>query len=170
MSSGGAFANPPAAERPRTPDTSYGVPRTGGRMADWAFVIKQLADARNYWVATVGADGRPHAAPVWGVLVADDLYLETSPATRKARNIERSGALTVHVGGDEAVIVEGDAAAFRPAPALGREIAAAFKAKYADYSPEPDSWDQGGLYRVVPRTVFAWRDMPTAARWRFQRQ
>jgi len=167
MNERGAFADPPAAERPRTPDASYGVPRRGGRMVDWAFVIEQLTAARSYWVATVGADGRPNSAPVWGVLVNDDLFLETSPATRKARNIERSGALTVSVGGDEAVIVEGDAAAFRPPLERGRTIAAAFKAKYPGYDPEPDSWEAGGLYRVVPRTVFGWRDMPTAARWRF---
>ena len=137
-------------------------------MVDWAFVMQHLTEARNYWVATVGIDGRPHSAPVWGVLVGDDLYLETSPKTRKARNIERSGALTVTVGGDEAVIVEGDATAFKPPAEVARKIAAAFKVKYPGYEPEPDSWDKGGLYRVVPRTVFAWRDMPTAARWTFR--
>ena len=35
---------------------------------------------------------------------------------------------------------------------------------------QSDSRDRGGLYRVVPRTVSGWRDMPTAARWRFQRR
>ena len=40
-------------------------------------------------------------------------------------------------------------------------------AKYRGYDPEPDAWDHGGMYRVVPHTVLAWGEMPTATRWRF---
>jgi hypothetical protein len=163
-----AFGRPPEGERPASPPASYGVPQKGGDMVDWQFVTSRLRSARVYWLGTVSADGRPHAAPIWGVFVGDDLFLETAPFTRKARNIERSAAVTVHVElGDEAVIVEGDATDFRPAPELGRQLAAAYAAKYDGYKPGPDAWDGGSLYLVTPRTVFAWRDMPTATRWRF---
>jgi len=137
-------------------------------MVDWSFVTEQLECARVYWLGSVNVDGRPHTAPIWGVFIDGDLFLETAPFTRKARNIERSAAVTVHVElGDEAVIVEGDAANFRPDPQLGQQLAAAFAGKYSGYRPEPDAWDAGSLYLVTPRTVFAWRDMPTATRWRF---
>jgi pyridoxamine 5'-phosphate oxidase-like protein len=137
-------------------------------MVDWNFVVDHLREARTYWVGTVSPDGRPHAAPIWGVFVDRDLYLETAPFTKKARNIDRHGAVTIHVElGDEAVIVEGDAADFRPDPELGAELASAYAAKYRGYTPTPDAWDGGSLYLVTPRTVFAWRDMPTATRWRF---
>jgi PPOX class probable F420-dependent enzyme len=139
-------------------------------MVDWAFVVDHLRDARTYWLGTVSADGRPHAAPIWGVFVDDDLYLETAPFTKKARNIDRDGAMTVHVEmGDAAVIVEGDAVEFRPDPDLGAELADAYAAKYEGYRPAHDAWDKGSLYLVTPRTVFAWHDMPTATRWRFRR-
>ena len=34
---------------------------------------------------------------------------------------------------------------------------------------EPDRWDQGSAWRIAPESVLAWRDMPTATRWRFNR-
>lgn len=164
-----AFRNPPPAERPKTPDRSYGVPRRGGEMVDWPVVVERLTAARNYWVATVRSDGRPHTAPIWGVFVDDDLFLETSPKTLKARNIARRPQVSVHVElGDDALIVEGEASDFRPDPDLGRAIAAAFAAKYAGYEPAPDAWDSGSLYLIVPHTVLAWYAMPTATRWRFR--
>jgi nitroimidazol reductase NimA-like FMN-containing flavoprotein (pyridoxamine 5'-phosphate oxidase superfamily) len=165
-----AFADPPPPERPTSPPASYGVPQAGGEMVDWRFVIERLAAARNYWLGTVTADGRPHTAPIWGVFVDDDLYLETSPQTRKARNLARRSAVTVHIElGDEAVIVEGEAAEIRPEAPLGEALARAFAQKYVGYRPAADAWDGGSLYHVSPVTVFAWRDMPTAVRWRFDR-
>jgi hypothetical protein len=66
------------------------------------------------------------------------------------------------------VIVFGSAEPFLPDPDTGRLIAAAMHAKYPGYEPEADSWDEGGLFRIEPRTVHAWHDMPTATRWRFR--
>jgi hypothetical protein len=165
-----AFRHRPEAERPTSPPASYGVPQQGGEMVDWPFVEERLTNARNYWLGTVGAAGRPHTAPIWGVFVDEDLFLETSPQTRKARNLVARPAVTVHVElGDEAVIVEGHASDFRPDRALGGPLATAFATKYPGYVPAPDAWDRGSLYLVIPQTVFAWRDMPTATRWRFRR-
>ena len=39
--------------------------------------------------------------------------------------------------------------------------------KYKGYDPAPDSWDSGGMWRIEPETVLAWKAMPTATRWRF---
>lgn len=137
-------------------------------MIDWPFVTERLARARSYWLATVRPDGRPHAAPVWGVFVEDDLFLETSPGTLKARNIAHGSAVSVHIElGDHAVIVDGQASDFRPDTALAKAIAAAFATKYDGYAPPASAWDNGSLYLVTPHTVLAWRDMPTATRWRF---
>jgi nitroimidazol reductase NimA-like FMN-containing flavoprotein (pyridoxamine 5'-phosphate oxidase superfamily) len=172
MTDGGAgagrFADVPRAERPASPGVDYGVPAEGGELMPWSFVEERLAAARTYWIASVRPDGRPHAMPVWGVYLEADLYLETSPRTRKARNIASSPLVSVHLElGDEAVIVDGMALDVRPERSLGARLAAAFAAKYEGYDPKPDSWDGGGLYAVQPHTVFAWRDMPTATRWRF---
>ncbi|MEI6136703.1 MAG: pyridoxamine 5'-phosphate oxidase family protein [Chloroflexota bacterium] len=33
--------------------------------------LARLRTAMNYWIATTRPDGRPHAAPVWGVWLDD---------------------------------------------------------------------------------------------------
>jgi hypothetical protein len=165
----GSFAVPPKAERPTTPDKDYGVPAVGGKFVSWDHVIERLQAASAYWLATVTAKACPHAVPVWGVFVQDDLYLEIgSPATTKSRNLKRSAEIQVHLGDvDDVVIVRGSAEPVVPGPTLGGAIAAAMAGKYTDYKPGPDAWDEGGLARVIPRTVLAWHDMPTATRWRW---
>lgn len=165
----GAFRNELAAERPRTPDTGYGVPAEGGTMIAWSDCIDRLHSAEAYWLATVGPGDQPHVVPIWGVLVEDDLYLETGdPNTAKVRHLATNPAATVHLDGiNDALILQGRALPFRPGPALGVALAAAFRAKYPEYAPEPDSWDDVGMHRLEPRVMLAWREMPTATRWRF---
>jgi hypothetical protein len=165
----GAFATAPPAERPTTPGPSYGVPTRGGAMVEWSTVVDRLRAASAFWLATVTPSGRPHVVPIWGVFVRDDLYLEIgAPETAKARNLAANSAVGVHLDGvDDALIIFGTATHIRPGPALGSELAAAFHAKYPGYTPEPTGWDDGGLVRIEPATILAWREMPTATRWRF---
>jgi len=119
----------------------------------WAWVRERLDPARIYWMATVDARGRPNAMPV---------------VTRRARNLSSNPAVAIHIElGDHVVAIEGVAEGIAPEPELAVAIAAAFAAKYGTYRPEPTEWDGDGLYIVLPRVVFAWRDMPTATRWRF---
>jgi len=51
----------------------------------WAEVSSRLAPARNYWLSTTTPSGAPHAAPVWGVVAGQVLYLYTERGTVKAR-------------------------------------------------------------------------------------
>jgi nitroimidazol reductase NimA-like FMN-containing flavoprotein (pyridoxamine 5'-phosphate oxidase superfamily) len=140
-------------------------------MMPWSFVTDQLESAHNYWIVTVGSGERPHSAPVWGAFVADDLFFETSPTTRKGRNLARNPAVVVHTeSADEVVIVEGLAAPSHRAPRNVERLVQAFRAKYDGYEPDPDEWGTGSLYRVTPTVIFAWRDMPTATCWRFERR
>jgi Pyridoxamine 5'-phosphate oxidase len=165
----GRFAVEPPRERPDSPPKSYGVPRRGGKFIDWPHVIERLTGAEGYWIGTVTPDSRPHVVPVWGCFVADDLYLETgAPGTIKNRNLARNQNVWVHLDGvNDAVIVRGRAVEVRPDGDLGGALAAAMSGKYKGYDPEPDSWDDGGMWRIEPETVLAWTEMPTATRWRF---
>ncbi len=165
----GAFARELPAERPRTPDAAYGVPTDGGSMIDWAHTVGRLRDAEAYWLATTRPDGSPHVVPVWGVIVDDDLYLETGAAnTAKVRDLAVHSAVAVHLDGvNDAVILHGRAIACRPDTALGGMLATAFAAKYPNYAPAASDWDDGGLHRIEPQVMLAWRDMPSATRWRF---
>jgi hypothetical protein len=165
----GRFAVEPKRERPDCPSKSYGVPRRGGELIEWAHVIDRLTSAEGYWIGTVTPDDRPHVVPIWGCFVANDLYLETgAPGTVKNRNLALNQNVLIHLDDvNDAVIVRGRAVEVRPDRDLGVALAAAMHAKYRDYEPEPTSWDGGGMWRIEPETVLAWKAMPTATRWRF---
>jgi hypothetical protein len=169
---GGAFGTELPGERPRTPDRGYGVPRKGGTMIAWSDCVERLRTAEAYWLATTRPDGSPHVVPVWGVVVDGDLYLETgAPSTAKVRHLERNPAVAVHLDGiNDALILHGRGVRCRPDPALGLALATAFAGKYPNYAPGPTDWNDAGLHRVEPEVMLAWRDMPTATRWRFPKR
>jgi nitroimidazol reductase NimA-like FMN-containing flavoprotein (pyridoxamine 5'-phosphate oxidase superfamily) len=166
----GPFAHEPARERPDSPPPAYGVPKTGGSFVDWNDVVERLRSARAYWLATMSPASRPHAVPIWGVLVQGDLFLESgAETTRKSRNLAANPNVSVHLdGADDVIIVSGTAIPVRPAADLARELVAAFSTKYPGYAPSPTAWSESGLVRVEPDTVLAWHDMPTATRWRIK--
>lgn len=162
----------PRASRPVMPN-DYGVPATDEGMLPWSWAVERLERARNYWFSTTRPDGRPHAMPAWAVFLDGVLYFEGSPETRRARNVAANPNIVVHLeSGDEVVILEGAAREASPPPrVLAERLAEAFTAKYAashDYRPQPDQWDEGGLWAVRPRVVLAWSKFPTdTTRWQF---
>lgn len=160
----------PKASRPYVPD--YGIPKNAEGMLPWSHVTQRLTDALQYWVCTVDAGGRPHATPVWGVVLDDTLYFDGSPGTRRGRNIAANPAVAVHLeSGQDVVIVQGVAHEIHGgASDFYVRLAAAYGAKYKSlgYAPSPDTWATGGLYSVSPRTAFAWTSFPEdATRWQF---
>jgi hypothetical protein len=55
--------------------------------------------------------------------------------------------------------VEGLAKAWdKPSPELGVKVAQAYSTKYSamGYAPEPNIWDNGGLFEITPHKVIAW--------------
>jgi hypothetical protein len=167
----GRFATEPPRERPDSPPEGYGVPKTGGTFIEFAHVVDRLKTAEGYWLGTVTPGGRPHVVPIWGCFVGDDLYLETGdPNTIKNRNLRSNTNVFVHLDDvNDVVLVRGTAVEIRPARELGEALAAAMGGKYSGYDPTPGSWDNGGMWRIEPETVIAWKDMPSSTRWRFDR-
>jgi PPOX class probable F420-dependent enzyme len=155
----------PRATAPKIP-ASYGVPTdgSGGERLPWSWAEERLAEARNYWICTTRADGRPHAAPVWGVWHDGAVWFGTSPTSQKGRNIRRDRRIVVHLeSGDETVILEGQVEVVRDAEALG-PVLDAYEAKY-DHRPPP-----AGLYMLRPRIAQTWLESDyarTATRWIF---
>ena len=150
--------------------SSYGVPTdgSGAERLPWSWAVERLAAARNYWVCTTRADGRPHTAPVWGLWLDDALWFSTARASQKGRNLAREPSLVAHLeSGDETVILEGEAEDVRDPAALGR-FADAYAEKY-DFRPDPTD-PASAVYRLRPRVAQTWRerDYPqTATRWVF---
>lgn len=126
----------------------------------WEWVAAQLTDSLNYWLCSVRPDGRPHVIPRWGVFVDGKIYYDGSPETRHNRNIEINPHISVHLeSGTEAIMLEGTSTvAGKPSPELGKKLSEQYKKKYKTlgYAPEPDSWDEGGLYVFTPHQCIAW--------------
>jgi hypothetical protein len=92
--------------------------------------------ASNYWLATVGPDGRPHARPVDGVWVDGALCVGGLPETRWVRNLMANPLVSVNLSSEaEAIILEGIAELVTEAshPLAAPSMAAASKAKSPQY-------------------------------------
>lgn len=98
--------------------------------------------------------------PRWGVWVDDKLYYDGSPETRHARNIVENDHVNLHLeSGEDVVIMDGIAGAIcKPPAGLAEKVALAYALKYGarGYTPQPDQWDDGGLYAFTPHKVLAW--------------
>lgn len=147
----------PKITRPHFPKGYLEHPKS---FLPWSHVEQRLTEAKHYWLCTVRPNGRPHAVPKWAVYLNGKLYFDGSPETRHARNIAENPHLVVHLeSGEDVVIVEGVAKeSGKPTPELAAQIARAYAQKYADrgYAPQPEQWDEGGLFEIEPHTVIAW--------------
>ena len=158
---------------------AYMVGATADGPLGWDHVEERLGGSRNYWIVTARPDGRPHAAPVWGVWVEGSLYFGTSRGSVKGRNLARRPELVVHLeSGDDVVILEGVVEEVRDRAAFD-DIDAAYRAKYGmgvdeagdDGTGDDGTGDDGAVWYVVrPETAHAWLEsdfLETATRWRF---
>ncbi|GAB4461159.1 MAG: pyridoxamine 5'-phosphate oxidase family protein [Anaerolineae bacterium] len=155
--------------RPHMPE-GYGLkPAAAGQLLPWSWADERLSASRNYWICSTRPDGRPHAAPVWGVWLDNALYFGTDPQSAKAKNLAANPAVTTHLeSGDEVVIVEGQAETISLAADLAARLDEVYLAKYQMKLSE--AAESATLVRISPRAVLAWleTDFPnTATRWRF---
>ena len=153
-------------DRPKMPGYGLLAANEGAGLMAWDDAEEKLVTARNYWVATTRPDGRPHAAPVWGLWLEGAFYFGTSPGSRKGRNLAANPEVAVHLeSGDDVVIFEGRAEQTSD-PAVLARINPVYEEKY----DLEGGAGEGPVYVVRPRVAFAWleRDFPgTATRWRF---
>ncbi len=161
---------PAEARRVRPNMPHYGVmPDQVEAMLTWDWVDRQMRAARNYWICSVRADGRPHSVPVWGAWVDGLLYFGTDRQAVKARNIARDSRVVVHLdSGDETVIVEGRAKIAQVPAAQLQRISQCYIEKY---ELDPDLAESDNLLLcLIPSKVMAWleKDYPaTATYWLF---
>lgn len=127
---------------------------------DWEWVATQLAESKNYWLCSVRPNGRPHVVPRWGAFLDGRFYYDGSTETRHARNIMENPHVSLHLeSGTQVIIMEGiSKPAGKPEPDFAQRLAKAIGDKYGDqgYTPQPDQWDEGGLYVFTPRQCLAW--------------
>jgi hypothetical protein len=149
---------------------AYMVGTTADGPLGWDHVEERLEGSRSYWIVTARPDGRPHAAPVWGVWVEGSLYFGTGRGSVKGRNLARRPDLVVHLeSADDVVILEGVVEEVRDRASFDA-IDAAYRAKYG--MGVDQAGDDGAVWYVVrPKTAHAWLEndfLETATRWRFR--
>jgi len=149
----------PTVDRPRIP-AEYGVPTSTDQLVEWSHVERRLAEARVYWVATSGSGGRPTVRPLDGLYVDGVIYVGGSPETRWVRDLTANPQVSVHLdGGDDAVIVEGEAELMMGADdELAERLAAVSNAKYPQYRMTAASYKGPGPFAIRIRKVIAWTD------------
>jgi hypothetical protein len=170
----------------RAPTETTNLDRYGHEELPWSrprdiLVAGEPEENRTWFLGTVRADGRPHAAGVGALWHGDELYFTSGPGTRKSRDLAADPACTLSTkleGID--VVFEGEAVRITDAATL-RTIAAqyreggwpaeveddAFTAPYSAPSAGPPPWH---LYRLKFHTVFgvATAEPHGATRWRFE--
>ena len=165
----GAVNNPtPVAGRPNVPN-DYGIADvTAGELLPWSWAVERLEASRNYWVATVRPDGRPHVMPVWGVWHNGAFFFGTDPNSRKARNLQANPRTVVNLeSGDEVVALEGVMVEVTEMDDLHR-MGDALSAKYGF---QMDMAEMGAAaFRMAPQVAFGWTEAnfpQNATRWVF---
>ena len=160
------------ADRPYMP--GYGIlpADEGSGLIPWAEAERRLADAHDYWLATVTPQGAPHVMPVWGVWRVGRLWFSSGLRSRKARNLAADPRCTVTT--DDArdpVVVEGVADRMAAPDAIS-DFVTAVNAKYdAGVTVEFQDPEVNGTFAVRPVRVFALSgaDFPgSPTRWRFE--
>jgi hypothetical protein len=123
--------------------------------------------ARTAVLATVRADGRPHAAPVWFELDGDTFVFTTGQDTVKGRNMRRDPRVTLCID-DEAppfhfVVIEGTAELTAEDPDLlhwatrigGRYMGAERADEYGQRNAVPTEL----LVRITPQKILAHKNI-----------
>ncbi len=153
----------------------YGVPTDLDGVLPWSWAEERLVACRNYWLATVSSDGRPHALPVWGVWLRepDRFAFSCAPGSRKARNLRAVARATVAVDDTvECVSVEG-----RTREVSGEAREPAIAQYVAKYEQDPQKRTELGeflrrnaVFEVTPERAFGIVERPDefasrATRW-----
>ncbi len=145
----------------------YGVSAGRKGLLPWKWADDTLSKTRNYFIATVRADGRPHVMPIWGLWIRKRFYFSTGETSVKARNLAANPNCVLCPGNaDEAVIVEGAVEKL-----TDKKIFAQFaKGYFRKYGWDVSRMDQP-VFVLSPTVVFGQIEKTftkTATRWTFE--
>jgi PPOX class probable F420-dependent enzyme len=162
----------PRISRPYMPGYGIAGPDQGSGLLPWSWAAERLTSARNYWVASVWPDGRPHSMPVWGMWDDSTLWFTSGVASRKVRNLRADPrcVVTTEDAGDP-VVIEGSAAICTD-PATIRRVLDLMNDKYrTDIEPSFLDPEINATIAVRPRQVIGMRHgdfTGSPTRWTFE--
>lgn len=137
----------------------------------WPEVEARLTAAKNYWVVTAAADGRPCPRPLWGLWTGAGLVFTVLRPTRTARNLAVNPHATVHLESAEQVLIMEGSVTEISIDSVG-DFFGDWLAKYAsEGAGASDGADLDRMiYRLTPRVAHTWtlNQFPSdAIRWTF---
>ena len=155
----------------------------GSKPIPWSRALAHLeagASKGSFWLATSGADGRPHVTAVGALWVDGAIFFTSGSGTRKSRNLSHNLECNISVSlPDLDLVIEGSARRVIDKPTLSKlaeRYAAqgwpasvadgALTAPYSAPSAGPAPWN---LYAVEAVTAYgvATAEPYGASRWRF---
>lgn len=137
------------------------------RMTEEEYRSFLLEGAKTATLATVRADSRPHAAPVWFDLDGDTLVFTTGESTIKGRNMRRDPRVSLCIDEDKPpfhfVVIEGTAELTTDDPDLlywatrlgGRYMGAERAEEYG----RRNAVEGELLVRVTPQKILAYKNV-----------
>jgi nitroimidazol reductase NimA-like FMN-containing flavoprotein (pyridoxamine 5'-phosphate oxidase superfamily) len=133
----------------------YGVPGDLEGTLDWSWAEDRLNESRNFWLATVDPQCRPHVLPVWGVWYEHRFWFSAASSAFKVRNIEQNQHVVVTTDDTVNVVsIEGTARRVDGR----RDVAEAWANRYED---DPKKRDElagfmmsGACFEVTPVKAF----------------
>lgn len=161
----------PQAARPYMP--GYGIlpASEGSGLLPWSWAEEELRKSRNFWVASVWPDGRPHAMPVWGVWHEQAFWFSSSGSSRKTRNLVANGQCVVTTeDADSPVVLEGTAELIKDRAALEALLNVINEKYRTSYGMEMLDPDVNAAFRVRPTWAFGIRHddfTGSPTRWSF---
>jgi len=148
----------PRVSRPYMPGYGIAGPTEGSGLLHWSWVAERLTAARNYWVATVWPDGRPHVMPVWAMWDDSVLWFTSAIGSRKVRNLIADPRCCVTTeDASDPVVIEGVAETTTEPAALQRVIDLMNAKYHTDFGVDFLDPAANATVRVRPRRVFSLR-------------
>lgn len=146
----------PRSSRPYMPGYGLLPAAEGTGLLPWRWAEERLAASRNYWVATVWPQRRPHVMPVWGLWAEDAFWFSSSKGSRKSRNLMANRRCVVSTeDANNPVVVEGVAELVDDLATL-EKVLAWENAKYGtDYTIAMLDPQANSCFRVTPVWAFA---------------
>jgi len=146
----------PKASRPYMPGYGLLPAQQGSGLLPWSWAEERLAASRNFWVATVWPQRRPHVMPVWGMWEEGAFWFSSSKGSRKSRNLlANKRCVVTNEDANNPVIVEGVAALVGDRATL-EKVLAWENAKYeTGYTMEMLDPQANSCFRIAPVWAFA---------------
>lgn len=152
----------------------YGVLPAGDGtgLLPWSWAEERLSGSRNYWIATVWPDGRPHVMPVWGMWHESSLWFSSSLPSRKSKNLLADPRCMVTTeDASNPVVVEGVAGVITNPDELAKMLELENTKYSTDYGIETLDPALNSCFRVRPRWVFGLQSgdfTGSPTRWDFE--